>query len=75
MKWRYLCVAHFSIGFKIICKGTLEPDVISFDGGVIFSLSAPTKCLVQWDGMFPTITMSDDIVIDKGSQRTKETKT
>ena len=51
------------------CKGTLEPDVISFNGGVIFSLSAPTKSLVQWDGMFPTITISGDIVIDKGSQR------
>ena len=50
-------------------KGTLEPDVISFYDGVIFSWSAPTKSLVQWDGIFPTITKSDDTVIDKGSQR------
>ena len=50
-------------------KGTLEPDVISFNGGVIFSWSALTKSLVQLNGIFSTITMSDDIVIDKGSQR------
>ena len=56
---------YASIGFKIIIVRGHWNQMLSVLMVSLFFF----ECSNQWDGKFPTITISDDIVIDEGSQR------